>query len=261
MAKVAERYPEGRIDIVGDSAFACKAMAPVSDRVTLTSRLRSNAVIHAPKPAPTGKRGRPRVKGRRLGTPAEIAARAKPSEWRRLQVPGRGDVEALVVEGLWYSVFGPRAVRVVIVREPGDVEGYRIALISTDLEAGVAEIIARYADRWSIEVAFQDAKQTVGVGEARNRVKPAVERTVPFGLLCQSVAIAWYVLNADPAADIDRRRREAPWYSQKRDPSMLDILAALRRELIRAEFRQGAGRAPSSRQITARPPSRLRAAA
>lgn len=261
VAKVAERYPEGRIDIVGDSAFACKAMAPVSDRVTLTSRLRSNAVIHAPKPAPTGKRGRPRVKGRRLGTPAEIAARAKPSEWRRLQVPGRGDVEALVVEGLWYSVFGPRAVRVVIVREPGDVEGYRIALISTDLEAGVAEIIARYADRWSIEVAFQDAKQTVGVGEARNRVKPAVERTVPFGLLCQSVAIAWYVLNADPAADIDRRRREAPWYSQKRDPSMLDILAALRRELIRAEFRQGAGRAPSSRQITARPPSRLRAAA
>ena len=112
-------------------------------------------------------------------------------------------------------------MRVVIVREPGDVEGYRIALISTDLEAGVAEIIARYADRWSIEVAFQDAKQTVGVGEARNRVKPAVERTVPFGLLCQSVAIAWYVLNADPAADIDRRRREAPWYSQKRDPSML----------------------------------------
>ena len=54
VAKVAERYPEGRIDIVGDSAFACKAMAPVSDRVTLTSRLRSNAVIHAPKPAPSG---------------------------------------------------------------------------------------------------------------------------------------------------------------------------------------------------------------
>jgi hypothetical protein len=258
---IAERHPQRRIDLVGDSAFACKAMAPTSDLITLTSRLRSNAVIHAPKPPPTGRRGRPRVKGRRLGTPAEIATRAGASEWRLLSVPGRGEVMALVVEGLWYSALGPRAVRVVIVREPSDVEGHRIALITTDVEAGVAEIVARYADRWSIEVAFQDAKQTVGVGEARNRVRPAVERTVPFGLLCQSLAVAWYALHADPAADVDRRRREAPWYSQKRNPSMLDVLCALRRELIRAEFRQGAGRAPSPRQITARSPSRLRAAA
>jgi len=250
VAKVAERHPKRRIDVLGDSAFACKAMAPASDRVTLTSRLRSNAVIHGPKPAPTGRRGRPRVKGCRLGTPAEIAARAKASEWRRLSVPGRGEVEALTVVGLWYSVFGPRAIQVVIAREPSDTEGYRIALISTDIEAEAAAIVARYADRWSIEVAFQDAKQTVGVGEARNRVRRAVERTVPFGLLCQSVAIAWYALHADPAADVARRRRMAPWYSQKRDPSMLDILAALRRELIRAEFRQGVGRAPSPRQIT-----------
>ncbi len=261
IAKVAERYPQRGIDIVGDSAFACKAMAPSSDRITLTSRLRSNAVIHAPKPPPTGRRGRPRVKGCRLGTPAEIAARAEASEWQRLSVPGRGEVCALVVAGLWHSVFGPRAVRVVIVRELADVEGYRIALVTTDVEAGVTEIVARYADRWSIEVAFQDAKQTVGVGEARNRVQRAVERTVPFGLICQSVAVAWYALHADPAADVARRRRIAPWYSQKRDPSMLDVLGALRRELIRAEFRQGAERAPSPRQIKALPPSRLRVAA
>ena len=258
---IAERYPQRRIDVAGDSAFACKAMAPASDRITLTVRLRSNAVIHGPKPPPTGRRGRPRVKGRRLGTPAEIAAGAKASEWKRIDVPGRGEVEALVIVGLWYSVFGPRAVRVVIVRELADAEGYRITLLTTDLEAEAAEIVARYADRWSIEVAFQDAKQTVGVGEARNRVRCAVERTVPFGLLCQSVAIAWYALNADPAADVDRRRQAAPWYTQKRDPSMLDVLCALRRELIRAEFRKGAGRAPSPRQIPARPPLRLRAAA
>jgi DDE superfamily endonuclease len=258
---IAKRYPKRRIDIVGDSAFACKAMAPASDRVTLTSRLRSNAVICAPKPPPTGRRGRPRVKGERLGTPGELAARAKASEWQRLSVPGRGEVCALLVEGLWHSVLGPRAVRVVVVRELTDTEGYRIALITTDVEAEVVEIIGRYADRWSIEVAFQDAKQTVGVGEARNRVEAAVERTVPFGFICQSLAIAWYALYADPAADVDRRRREAPWYSQKRAPSMLDVLAALRRELIRAEFRQGAGRAPSSRQIPALPPSRLRVAA
>lgn len=261
MGLIAKRHPERRIDIVGDSAFACKAMAPASGRLTLTSRLRSNAVIHAPKPPPTGRRGRPRVKGLRLGTPGEIVAQAKASEWQRLSVPGRGEVCALVVEGLWHSVFGPRAVRVAIVRGPDDAEGYRVALISTDLEASAAEIVGRYADRWSIEVAFQDAKQTVGVGEARNRVQRAVERTVPFGFLCQSLAVAWYALYANPAADVARRRRIAPWYSQKRDPSMLDVLTALRRELIRAEFLRGAGRAPSPRQISTRPPSHLRAAA
>lgn len=51
VAKVAERYPTRRIDVVGDSAFGCKAMAALPERATLTSRLRANAVIHAPAPA------------------------------------------------------------------------------------------------------------------------------------------------------------------------------------------------------------------
>lgn len=250
VTEIAERHPERRIEAVADSAFACKAMASLPENVTLGSPLRANAVIHAPAPPKTGKRGRPRLKGERLGNPAEIAARAKPGEWRKVSVPGRGEVLALAVSGLWYSVFGSRAVQLVIVRELGDVEGYRIALISTDAEAAGAELIGRYDDRWSIEVAFQDAKHTVGVGEARNRIKSAVERTVPFGFLCQSVAVAWYALHGDPEADVARRRLNAPWYRAKRDPSMLDILASLRRELIRAEFQAPAGRGRSSREIS-----------
>jgi DDE superfamily endonuclease len=261
VARIQERYPARRIDVVGDAAFACTAMAPPSPLVTLTSRLRSNAVIHGPKPPPTGKRGRPRVKGERLGSAGEIAAAASAQQWQQISVPGRGEVTALRLRGLWYSVFGSRPVDIVIVREPSDRDGYRIALVSTDLEASTGAIIARYAERWSIETCFQDAKQTLGVGEARNRVKLAVERTVPFGLLCQSLAIAWYALNANPAADVDRRRRTAPWYAQKRDPSMLDMLAALRRELIRAEFQAQAARPPSPQQITTRPRPRLRVAA
>ena len=256
VALIAERHPGRQIDVVGDSAFACKAMGALGDPVTLTSRLRANAVIHAPKPAPTGKRGRPRVTGQRLGNPAQIAAAAKPSDWQHVDVPGRSEARALVIEGLWYSVFGPRPVRVVIVREPADTEGYRIALITTDLNASTGAIVARYADRWSIEVAFQDAKHVSGVGQARNRVKPAVERTVPFGLLCQTIAITWYALHGDAAADVRRRRLNAPWYPHKRDPSMLDILASLRRELIRTEFQAQAGRTPIPAQTNRplRPP-------
>ena len=249
IGEVAERHPARRIEVVGDSAFACKAMASLGERVTLTSRLRSNAVIHAQKPPKSGKRGRPRVRGKRLGNPGEIAAAANEADWQRVELAGRGEAKALVVKGLWYSVFGPRPVQVVIVRELSDSDGYRVALIATDVEASAAQTIARYTDRWSIEVAFQDAKHVVGVGEARNRVKRAVERTVPFGLLCQSVAVAWYALHGDPAADVRRRRLSAPWYATKRDPSMLDVLAALRRELIRAEYHASAGRSRTAAKI------------
>ena len=250
---IAQRHPGRRIDVVGDSAFACKAMGSLPDPVTLTSRLRSNAVICAPKPPPTGKRGRPRVTGQRLGNPAQLAAAARPGDWQRVQVPGRGDANVLLVQGLWYSVFGPRPVRVMIVRQPADTAGYEVALITTDPQTSIAQIIGRYADRWSIEVCFQDAKHVVGVGQARNRTQLAVERTVPFGFLCQSITIAWYALHGNPAADVRRRRQHAPWYRHKRDPSMLDILASLRHELIRSEYHAQAATTPTSRQ-NARPP-------
>jgi hypothetical protein len=34
------------------------------------------------------------------------------------------------------------------------------------------------------------SRQVAGVGQARN--PPAVQRTVPFGLLCVSLAVCWY---------------------------------------------------------------------
>ena len=73
-------------------------------------------------------------------------------------------------------------------------------------------------------------------GDARNRVEKAVKRTVPFGFLTQTITIAWYAVHGDPEADLATRRRSAPWYRQKTTVSYTDMLAALRRELIRNEF-------------------------
>jgi hypothetical protein len=41
-------------------------------------------------------------------------------------------------------------------------------------------------------VAFFHARQTLGVGQARNWTRQAVQRTVPFGLLCLSLVTVWY---------------------------------------------------------------------
>ena len=48
--------------------------------------------------------------------------------------------------------------------------------------------------------------------------------------------IAWYALHGNPNADLDARRRNAPWYRHKTTISYADMLAALRRQLIRDEF-------------------------
>jgi hypothetical protein len=88
-------------------------------------------------------------------------------------------------------VFGARPVRVLVLVEPGKPS---LALVTTDLATSVAELVERYAARWAIGVAFQDAKQITGVGEARNRTRTAVERTMPFGLYTQSVVVVWYHL-------------------------------------------------------------------
>jgi hypothetical protein len=142
---------------------------------------------------------------------------------------------------LWYGTWRTDPVRVILLREGArktktKTSGYDIALVTTDLTATPEEIIARYAARWSIEVTFFDVKNILGVGQARNRVTKAVERTVPFGLLCHSLLIIWYARNGHNPTDTAHRRAAAPWYRSKTEPSTLDMLTALRHQIIAARF-------------------------
>jgi hypothetical protein len=46
----------------------------------------------------------------------------------------------------------------------------------------------------------------MGVGQARNRVQAAVERTVPFGMLTMSLVYLWYALHGHHPDDVTDRR-------------------------------------------------------
>jgi hypothetical protein len=135
----------------------------------------------------------------------------------------------------------------VLVREPGSraKAGYHLALITTDLASPAEQIVARYAARWAIEVAFEDAKQITGVGQARNRTRTAVERTVPFGLFTQSLVVLWYALHGHHPDLAAQRRHQAPWYRSKTHPAYHDMITKLRRVLITAKFRAGKPRNPT----------------
>ena len=127
-----------------------------------------------------------------------------------------------------------------MLSEPGSPHRGCLALFTTDTTASAAGIIARYAARWSIEVAIFDAKQITGAGQARNRVRRAVERTVPFALLVQTLVVLWYAGHGDPAADLAAARAAARWYTTKAEPAYADMHAALARTIT------AAGNSPTS---------------
>jgi hypothetical protein len=70
--------------------------------------------------------------------------------------------------------------------------------------------VARYAGRWSVEVAIETAKGPLGVGQARNYPERTVERTVPFGMLTMSLVVIWYVLHGHHPDNVTDRRARQP---------------------------------------------------
>jgi DDE superfamily endonuclease len=258
---VLARFPARVVELVMDGAYATKAWRGLPERVTVTTRMRANAAVFALAPPRTGKRGRPALKGARLASLAQLAASAVFAPVAITGPDGRTRTEHVWrTTCLWYGPFHTRPVAIMLIRKPDRTDGFDVALASTDIEAATAELIARYDSRWTIETAHQEAKAH-GVGQARNRVQRAVERTVPFGFLAQSITIAWYALHGNPDADLQARRRGAPWYRRKATISYSDMLAALRRELIRHEYWAQAPAMTSAPQITRAPSPSAQAAA
>lgn len=265
---IAQACPGRQIHVVADSWYAGADGAPGAghpqhgprDRglpagVTLTSRLRANAALNAIAVPVPGKAGRPKRIGDKIGTPKDLADRAD-TTWTPTTVHRYARTSTVTIAEtrcLWYGAYRSRTVRVILVREPASTAtaGYDLALITTDLTTPAAAIVERYAARWSIEVAIEDAKQLTGVGEARNRTATAVQRTVPLALITQSLVVTWYALHGHHPNDAAERRTQAPWYTTKTQPAYQDMITKLRRTLIAARFRAGTHRNPTPQETLA----------
>jgi len=249
---ILKRFPTRIVEIVCDGAYASKAWQGLPERVSVTTRMRANAAVYALAATERrpGQQGRTPLKGPKLQSLAEIATSALFTTVTITGPDGR-ERTAHIHEFtcLWYKPFHTRPVTVILIRNPGRTDGFDVALASTDINATGAGLIARYDSRWTIETCHQEAKAH-GVSEARNRAQKAVERTIPFGFLAQTITIAWYAVHGNPEADLNARRRTAPWYRQKTTISYTDMLAALRRELIRDEFWAQAPRRTTNPELT-----------
>jgi len=222
--------------------YAGEYLRELGERITWTSRLKVTSVLHELPPVRTGRAGRPKTKGARLGTAGEVA---KTAIWRKTAVRryGRTDtVRITEISCLWYGPLHTQVVRVVLVldekprsKDEGE-RGYGLALVTTDLACAAEDLVARYAARWGIEQSFADARAVLGVGEARNRLRTAVERTVPFALVAFSLVTVWYALSGHSPQDAAQRKARSRWYTTKAEPSYEDMVIKLRRVIIAARF-------------------------
>lgn len=250
--------PEERtLHLLGDGEYSSKTLVrDLPSHVVFTGSMAMDAALYA-KPGRYRGKGRPRVKGRRLPSPKKLAAsKAKSKRWRKVKLTIYGKEVTLRVKTqvcMWYTVAGIRLVRMVVTQDPkGRLESR--AYFCTDPSVSVEDVLINYARRWTLEVAFRNAKQAMGLQDPQNgwwrrkrgtrrpkkrpgpharqnRGRKAVERTVPVAFVAYALVVVWYLRHGDPARDVRRSKEVAPWYTQKEHPSFLDMLAALRREL------------------------------
>jgi hypothetical protein len=224
---LCKSHPDRRFHAFVDSAYGGESvLGHMPPNCDLTSRLPLDARLYEPPPLRrSGQRGRPRRRGPRLPSPAQMLAQRA----RRLThtIYGRQDRVRLVeTVARWHGV-PDRPLRVVAV-EPLSGSRPRQAFYSTRAEQTGSEVLADYAERWSIEEAIQGGKSCLGFEEPQGWSRRAVLRTAPIAPLLYSLIVLWF------ARDGHRFYRPLvrPWYRRKVYPSFADMLRTLQQESL-----------------------------
>lgn len=218
--------PERAFLLCADGAYASLAGRGLP-RTVCTSRMRRDAALYEMAPPRTGRRGRPRKRGARLATPAEMAGGLGDDQFTAVRVDFRGSPRDLLVWSrpvLWYSVDPDHQVLLVIVRDPEGVM-HDDFFFTTDLSAAPGDVASDYAGRWSIECVNREVKQCLGAEDPQSWKGIGPERAASLSLWLYAAIWTWYIPTFGNATTWIPR----PWYPKKATPSFLDALAALRR--------------------------------
>ena len=225
--------PERKLVMVTDSSYAAlellASLLGLSNPVYMVTRLRLDAALYEPAPErKPGQVGRPRLKGKRLPTLAQVLEDPQ-TEWQAVQISnwyGQGPrtVEITTNTAVWYhSGKPPVPIRWVLIRDPkGEFEPQ--ALLSTDQTASAQQILQWFSYRWQVEVTFQEVRTHLGVETQRQWSDKAIARTTPvlLGLF------SWVTLLAHHSQNNGNLPiRQAAWY-KKTLPTFSDALAMVR---------------------------------
>jgi len=234
MLKVLRRWlPNQPVVVVGDSAYAALDFLSSLQSLTLTfvTRLRLDAALYEPAPPYSG-RGRPRKKGQRLPTLAQVLHDPN-TLWTTVSLPWYdGQLREMQITSacaVWFH-FGkpPLPIRWVLVRDPQG-EYPPVGLLCTDPTADPLSIVAWFVQRWQLEVTFEEARRHLGVETQRQWSDKAIARTTPLllGLFSWVTLLAHAFFTKHPSSF---QPRQAAWYA-KPLPTFSDALALVRQFL------------------------------
>lgn len=228
IALVSRWFPADDLVVSGDSAYGGKSvLRQLPANVHLISHVHPKGVLYASAPPRRpGQKGPARKKGDRLPTMAEWANDAS-KPWTEMAFHQFGLHTTLAVktmQALYYTAGGDRLLNIVLTR---DLEGKRPdhCFYCTQLDWDARQILSTYAFRWSIECAFENCKQLLGLEDPANRLPKAVQRTAPMAFVVSVLAIIWFHRTGHRQLRFPFR----PWYRKKCEPSFADILTTLRR--------------------------------
>jgi hypothetical protein len=198
---IAGHFPTTPLLAVMDSWFGNESLwkpvrRAVGERFHLLTRLRSNNVLYdLPEPRQPGVQGRRLKYGQRLGTAATQAqtVRTQATAYQVTVYGQRREVQAAAGIVMLKTLKCP--VRVIWVFR----RTQWVALMTTDLELSVTQIIEYYGARWKIESGFKELKQDIGSQKSQCRNGLAVTNHLHFCMM--AVTITWSYadrLKADP---------------------------------------------------------------
>jgi DDE superfamily endonuclease len=239
LAVLAGWLPERHLLAVADSAYTGKHLLKKRPaNVDALGPIHWKAALYEALAGPQGRRRH----GGRVPTPREMLAdeRRWPAERQKITFKSGVERELAVktVTGVcWYDTAGPQAVQVVLVHDPAG-QWRDEALVCTDVSLSAAEVITGYCRRWSVEVAFCDAKQLLGFHDPQVWCASSVQRAAPMAWFVATLVVCWYVRAGRHGPQAQRHR---PWYSRREAPTFGDMVAACRLQLWRAWLKTESG--------------------
>jgi hypothetical protein len=226
---VAEWFPGHEFLVVADIAYIGKHLLKNrASNVNILGPICWDAALYEAVAEPV----RGHQYGKRLATPKEMLADDRQWPAQRMRIKFKDDcvrtLEVKVIRDVcWYSAAGAATVQIVLVRDPKG-RWRNEALVCTELKLTAKEMITGYCRRWSVEVAFCDAKQLLGFHDPQVWCERSVERAAPMSWFVGSVIVLWYVMAGHAG---EQAERERPWYKDKETPTMADMLAACRYQM------------------------------
>ena len=235
LESVKEHFSLLSLTLVADALYAKKKLLQwcIESKVTMISRLRSDAALYAPKKKQSAghikKRGRPATKGKRLPSLDTMSNKVKKFSSLTLTLYGKEKtVEYRQFQAYWKPA--GTVVNVVIVKYPkkrGTITAY---FLSTDCDQSVESILTLVAARWSLENAFKDMKQHLGFGSWQCWSERAVIRSVPMTCAAYSTLMLWSHQQVTQFAPT--LWDAMPWNQDKSTVSIGDVLYQLKSQCI-----------------------------